>query len=98
MSKGKIVVEEEWVRDVWTAYYEKLLNEEFDWSRNDLIDADVVSGPLEEISMQEVRSAIHKMKSDKSSGPTGLRSRSRNAESLRRKWGKMDDRPAKCSD
>ena len=71
-EKGKIVVEEERVRDVWAAYYEKLLNEEFDWNRNELSDADAVSGPLEEISMQEVRSAIHKMKSDKSSGPTGV--------------------------
>ena len=66
------MVEEERVRDVWAAYYEKLLNEEFDWNRNELSDADAVSGPLEEISMQEVRAAIHKMKSDKSSGPTGV--------------------------
>ena len=35
-----------------------------------LIDADVVSGPLEEISIEEVRAAIHKMKNDKSTGPT----------------------------
>ena len=70
-EKGKIVVEEERVRDVWAAYYEKLLNEEFDWNRNELSDADAVSGPLEEISMQEVRAAIHKMKNDKSTGPTG---------------------------
>ena len=34
-EKGKIVVEEESVRDVWAAYYEKLLNEEFDWNRNE---------------------------------------------------------------
>ena len=69
---GKVVVEEEKVRDVWAAYYEKLLNEEFDWNMNELNDADVVSGPLKEISMQEVRAAIHKMKSDKSTGPTGV--------------------------
>ena len=29
-ENGKIVVEEERVRDVWAAYYEKLVNEEFD--------------------------------------------------------------------
>ena len=29
-------------------------------------------GPLEEISIEEVRSAIHKMKNDKSTGPTGV--------------------------
>ena len=67
---GKVVVEEEKVRDVRAAYYEKLLNEEFDWNMKELSDADVVSGPIEEISMQEVRAAIYKMKSDKSTGPT----------------------------
>ena len=71
-EKGKIVVEEERVKDVWAACYEKLLNEEFDWNRNDLIDADVVSGPLEEISIEDVRAAIHKMKNDKSTGSTGV--------------------------
>ena len=65
-------MEEEKVRDVWAANYEKLLNAERDWNRNDLIDADVVSGPLEEISIEEVRAAIHKMKNDKSTGPTGV--------------------------
>lgn len=71
-ENGKIVVEEEKVRDVWAAYYEKLLNEEFDWNRNELSEVDAVSGPLEEISMQEVRAAIRKMKNDKSTGPTGV--------------------------
>ena len=69
---GKVVVEEEKVRDIWAAYYEKLLNEEFDWNINELRDADAVSGPLEEISMQEVGAAIYKMKSDKATGPTGV--------------------------
>ena len=71
-EKGKIVVEEERVRDIWAAYYEKLLNEEFDWNVNELSDADAVSGPLEEISIEELRAAIHKMKNDKSTGPTGV--------------------------
>jgi len=31
-----------------------------------------VSGPLEEISIEEARAAIHKMKNYKSTGPTGV--------------------------
>ena len=71
-ENGNIVVEEERVRDVWAAYYEKLLNEEFDWNRNYLIHAYVVNGPLEEISIEEARAAIHKMKNYKSTGPSGV--------------------------
>ncbi len=33
---GKVVVEEEKVRDVWAAHHEKPLNEEFDWNMNEL--------------------------------------------------------------
>ena len=42
------------------------------WFPNDLIDADVVSGLLEEISIEDVRAAINKMKNDKATGPTGV--------------------------
>jgi hypothetical protein len=59
------------VRDIWAAYYEKLLNEEFDWNINELRDADAVSGPLEEISRQEVGAAIYKMKATKLPGQQG---------------------------
>ena len=31
-----------------------------------------VSGPLEKISVQDARAVIHKMKNDKSTGPTGV--------------------------
>ena len=58
-EKGKIVVEEERVRDVWAACYEKLLKEEFDWNRNDLIDADVV-GPGRDTSYLKIYSETHK--------------------------------------
>src|SRR5271163_415965 len=45
-QEGKIVVEEERIKEVWRAYYEKLLIEEFDWTRNDLEEVDSVSGPI----------------------------------------------------
>ena len=46
-ENGKIVVEEEMMREVWAAYYEKLLIEEFDWNINELHDVDAVSVPLD---------------------------------------------------
>ena len=52
-KNGKIMVEEERVRNDWVAYYEKLLNEEFDWNVKELSDADAISGSLAEITMQE---------------------------------------------
>jgi len=63
------------VGEVWAAHYEKLLNEEFDWNINELHDVDAVNEPIQEISMQEMRAAIHKMKNDKSAGLTAKRRR-----------------------
>ena len=70
--RGKIVMEETELREVWRSYYEKLSNEEFDWDRSSLGEKQLVSGPIQEISKQEVRSAVTKMKCNKAPGPTGL--------------------------
>ena len=40
---GCLVVESVRVRDVWSQYYEKLLNEEFDWRRDKLDKVEPVS-------------------------------------------------------
>ena len=53
-------------------YYEKLLNEEFDWRRDKLDKVEPVSGPAEEIKCSEVREAIAKSKSDKVFSPSGV--------------------------
>ena len=71
-SEGKIVVDEERIKEVWHDYYKKLLNVEFDWNRNALAEEDVVVGPAEEISLSEVKAAIAKMKSGKAAGPSGI--------------------------
>ena len=44
-KQGKIVVEEEEIKEVWRSYYEKLLNEEFDLNREGLGNTSEVSGP-----------------------------------------------------
>ena len=74
-SNGCLVVESARVRDVWSEYYEKLENDEFDWRRDKLDKMEPVSGPSEEIKCSEVREAIAKSKSDKASGPSGVVSR-----------------------
>ena len=79
-SNGWLVVDSARVRDVWSEYYEKLLNEEFDWRRDKLDKVEPVSGPAEEIKCSEVREAIAKSKSDQKL-PWSLWHSVRNAES-----------------
>jgi hypothetical protein len=68
--EGKIVVEEEKIKEVWRNYFEKLSNEEFSWDKESLGTENVVNGPGEEITCQEVRTAVAKMKRDKAAGPS----------------------------
>jgi len=69
---GKIVVDEEKIKEIWRSYFEKVSNEEFTWDRNALDAANTVSGPIEEITCQEVKLAIEKMKNGKAAGPSGV--------------------------
>ena len=46
-SNGCLVVENARVRDFWSEYYEKLLNEEFDWRRDKLDKVEPVRRPAE---------------------------------------------------
>ena len=71
-GKGKIVSDEAEVKEVWKEYFAKLLNEEFDWNNDGLGEVDIVSGPAEIITTEEVRSAIAKTKSGKAAGPSGV--------------------------
>jgi hypothetical protein len=71
-NDGKIVVEETEVKEVWRKYFEKLMNEEFDWNRDSLDSVDAVSGPAELLSVGEIKVAIAKAKSNKAAGPSGV--------------------------
>jgi DNA primase large subunit len=64
-KNGTLVVDGSKIMEVWSEYYEKLLNEEFDWSRDKLEKVDPVVGLAEEIKDWEVREAIAKSKCDK---------------------------------
>ena len=69
---GRIVVEEDELMEVWRAHYATLANEEFSWDKSTLTEVDVLSGPSERISEEEVRRAVAKMKCNKAPGPSGV--------------------------
>lgn len=56
----------------WKEYYERLLNEEFDWDKDNLIINDPKLGPQPQIEMESVRRALNKMKKGKASGISGV--------------------------
>ena len=57
---------------VWKDYFEELLNEEFDWKKENLEQVSEVFGECEEITFEEVKAAITKAKSGKAPGPSGV--------------------------
>ena len=69
---GNIAVDDSRIKEVWKEYFEKLLNEEFEWNKELLEDASPTSGPAERITEEEVRVALAKTKVGKAAGPTGL--------------------------
>ena len=75
---GRTVVEEEGIMQRWKEYYEQLLNEEFDWNKDNIGSFDVMNkeeASVDErlISVYEVRLAIGKAKSGKAAGEAGVR-------------------------
>ena len=71
-KEGKVVTEGEDMKEVWRAYFEKLLNEEFQWDRNGLEKDEAVSGPCDCINREEVRAALVSAKTGKAAGPSGV--------------------------
>ena len=69
---GNIAVDDSRIKQVWKEYFKKLLNEEFEWNKDLLEDANSTSGPAERITEEEVRAAVARTKVGKAAGPTGL--------------------------
>src|SRR3989442_793632 len=74
---GRTVVEEVGIMQRWKEYYEQLLNEEFDWNKDNIGSIDVMNreeASVDEklISVCEVRLAIAKAKSGRAAGPSGV--------------------------
>ena len=60
------------MKDRGNGYFNKLLNEEFEWDKDGLAMVNKVSGPAEIITYSGVKAAIAMTKSGKATGPTGV--------------------------
>ena len=69
---GKMSLSEEAKQKVCLELYERLLNVEFEWDPEHLSDEPSLKGPLILITIDMVKKAISKMKSDKAAGPSGV--------------------------
>ena len=69
-SSSEMVVDGEHVKAVWQKYMEKLLNEENQWDQD--IRCALKKGPSDNISTDELRSALKCMKKCKASGTSGI--------------------------
>ena len=63
---------EEAKQKVCLELYERLLNVKFEWDPEHLSDEPPLKGPLIPITIDMVKKAISKMKSDKAAGPSGV--------------------------
>ena len=69
---GKLALTVDDKLEAWKSHYDKLLNEEFPWNVESLSCQSPVQGPAIYITAAMVRKAVSKMKSGKSSGPSGI--------------------------
>jgi len=67
---GKVLVDDKGIKDSWTEYMEKLMNEENEWYHK--ISAGIKEGPADCIRIAEVRAVLKKMKRHKAPGLSGL--------------------------
>ena len=67
-SDGKLSFSEKDRGRVWKEHMEKIMNEENEWDQR--VEADVVEGPVERVSREEVVKAMGEMKTGKAAGPS----------------------------
>ena len=66
-ENGVTLVEDEEIRERWRAYFEKLMNEENERGLTER--EEVVEGPIDCVSIGEIRAVLRKMKNGKATGP-----------------------------
>jgi hypothetical protein len=71
-DKDELITEEDKIKIVWKEYFEKLLNEEFNWNKEELEQGNQISGPSERTTVEEMEVAIKTAKDGKAPGPTGV--------------------------
>jgi len=69
-TNGKVLVENDQVKEEWRKYMEKLLNEENTW--DNATTCEKVEGPCELIRRDEILKAPRFMKNNEAAGPTGF--------------------------
>ena len=67
-TDGKLNFSEKDRGRVWKEHMEKIMNEENEWDQK--TEADVVEGPVERVSREEVVKAMEEMKTGKAAGPS----------------------------
>lgn len=67
-SDGKLSFSEKDRGRVWKEHMERIMNEENEWDQR--VEADLVEGPVERISREEVVKAMREMKVGKAAGPS----------------------------
>ena len=65
---GRLVVSEKDRGKLWKEHMEKIINVENEWDQT--VEADMVEGPVEEVTDEEVMEAMIKMKLGKAAGPS----------------------------
>ena len=65
---GRLVVSEKDRGKLWKEHMEKIMNVENEWDQ--MANADMVEGPVEEVTYEEVIKAMNKMQSGKAAGPS----------------------------
>ena len=69
---GQLSPDEEAKKEAWREHYEHLLNIEFPWNPEDLLEESPVEGPSEPITLEMITKAISKLASGKAEGPSGI--------------------------
>ena len=67
---GELKVDLEDRLEVWKKYAEELLNQEH--TRGEELEADIIEGPVDIVSVEEVREVIQRMKMGRAAGPSGV--------------------------
>ena len=69
---GRVVYDEEKISGAWKLHFERLLNEEFVWDRENLSPVECVEGPAPWFGSEMAREAIKKTKDGKAAGKSGI--------------------------
>ena len=71
-DRGNLATSDQEKHLAWKEHYERLLNEEFDWDKDNLIVNDPIVGPQPQIDKMTVKKALSKTKKGKASGTSGV--------------------------